>query len=287
MRTPRILMALLGLVFLSGVAMAAAGSPPHPDIVGGQDVPDPNPYTYQVSIGTANSTFCGGSIIAATWVLSAAHCFVDSDTGAVTDPATLVVRVGIRALSAATAADERTVAQLIVHPQYDRVSSANDIALLQLTAAVQADWIVPLADAANDATLTAPGTVSTATGWGTVEQYEPGTEPPGVAPSPDILRFVQMPIVANATCGITATQLCAGLEAGGVDTCQGDSGGPLVVIDGASSFVQVGVVSYGSGCAWPGNYGVYTRVSSYGDWISSSMGGASLQPAVYMPFTMR
>jgi secreted trypsin-like serine protease len=62
--------------------------------------------------------------------------------------------------------------------------------------------------------------------------------------------------------------LCA--SAPGKDTCQGDSGGPLVVAHGNGSFTQVGITSFGNGCArdYPG---VYTRVSAYGDWINENL----------------
>jgi secreted trypsin-like serine protease len=55
--------------------------------------------------------------------------------------------------------------------------------------------------------------------------------------------------------------LCAGFPGGGVDACQGDSGGPLVVVDATTgAFRQVGIVSWGEGCALPGKYGVYASV---------------------------
>lgn len=58
--------------------------------------------------------------------------------------------------------------------------------------------------------------------------------------------------------------ICAGEK--GKDSCQGDSGGPMV--DSAGK--QVGVVSWGIGCALAGYPGVYARVSTYADWISST-----------------
>jgi len=64
--------------------------------------------------------------------------------------------------------------------------------------------------------------------------------------------------------------LCAGEELGGVDSCQGDSGGPLVVWNGASSQWELaGIVSWGTGCAEPHKFGVYTRVSEFIDWINA------------------
>jgi secreted trypsin-like serine protease len=67
-------------------------------------------------------------------------------------------------------------------------------------------------------------------------------------------------------------QVCAGLEQGGKDSCQGDSGGPLVAYDKGGCPRQIGVVSWGEGCAEEKAYGIYTRISAYADWIQSHTG---------------
>jgi secreted trypsin-like serine protease len=97
------------------------------------------------------------------------------------------------------------------------------------------------------------------------------------------LVSAKLPMVATSACharyksafpdaAIGPGQLCAGTSAGGKDTCQGDSGGPLMAYDLADQKYQVGVVSWGAGCAEPGWYGIYTRVSAHADWLRSKVG---------------
>ena len=68
---------------------------------------------------------------------------------------------------------------------------------------------------------------------------------------------------------ITDNMICA--DAPGRGTCHGDSGGPLVVQGQNKSYSQIGVVSWGNGCAKPGYPGVYTRVTSLLPWIRQRM----------------
>ncbi|MGC1587095.1 MAG: trypsin-like serine protease, partial [Rhodomicrobium sp.] len=76
----------------------------------------------------------------------------------------------------------------------------------------------------------------------------------------------------NPGTAIGAGQICAGLEQGGKDSCHGDSGGPLMAYDAGACPRQIGVVSWGRGCAEKDAYGVYTRVSHYADWIQKYTG---------------
>jgi hypothetical protein len=77
--------------------------------------------------------------------------------------------------------------------------------------------------------------------------------------------------VVNASAGepelVDATSLCAGDPIHyGADSCNGDSGGPLAMdVDGRRT--QVGVVSWGAGCAQEGTVGVYTSVGFFESWI--------------------
>src|SRR5262249_30554444 len=105
----------------------------------------------------------------------------------------------------------------------------------------------------------------TVAGWGnTLAQPIPG----GLS-FPDRMREAEVPVIDQNGCAqeytvpgfvITAHMLCAGASGSGIDACQGDSGGPLFTQD-RGGFVEVGIVSFGEGCA-DGFPGVYTRISN-------------------------
>ena len=231
-------------------------------IVGGQ-VARPGEWPWQVHLSYRRNDgswagFCGGSVVAPRWVLTAAHCVVDK-AGRIR-PAS---RLGVRVDTQRRGRGGRVIRVAAVHPHSGYGAKLNDIALLKLArpARVKA---VELPDAARLAAIAPPGTVATVTGWGT-RRF-------GVRDVPDRLLEVEVPMVGERACRsaypgrIRHGMLCAGLPEGGKDSCQGDSGGPLVVRDG-KRWMQVGVVSWGAGCGDPGKYGVYADTGAFATWI--------------------
>jgi trypsin len=233
-------------------------------IVGGEDVA-PNSIPSQVSLqrgsGTAWSQSCGGSILGPSTILNAAHCIVG-----VTNFATYRIVAGEHSLSTSSGKEQnRAISKTAVHVDYISSTFENDIALIFLETPL--DLSTPdvqpmeLPEAGSEP---ASGDNLYVTGWGTTSS--------GGSIS-DTLKGVEVVYVDDATCNrdsypgqIKPSMICAG--SAGKDSCQGDSGGPLFASKGSN--VQVGIVSWGRGCALPGYPGVYTQVSSFNSWIAEN-----------------
>ncbi|WAL63117.1 serine protease [Amycolatopsis cynarae] len=243
---------------VTGSAQAApARSSATPFVVGGTTAAQGQfPWMVRLSMG------CGGALVASRVVLTAAHCV--SGTGTTT---TITATLGKVDLQGSGGQSIRST-YVYRSPQYAS-TGAQDWALIELASAPSAPTL-PFA-AQGDTSLNS-GTF-TIMGWGAT--YEGG-------PQSRYLRYATVPFVPDSTCQQSygsslhpAYELCAGYPQGGVDTCQGDSGGPMVKQTTAGTWVEVGIVSWGQGCAEPDYYGVYAEIQSFSDNVRSriSTGG--------------
>jgi len=229
-------------------------------IVGGDPVVDPAKYPWMASLNDNSQYpdlyaghFCGGTLIAPSWVVTAMHCvnsvYTDFD-----------VILGTNSLLAQPGTYERIpVKRIIPHPNYDLHTNNNDIALLQLA---HPSKQTPISGLAEPVKIVSFETMSTVIGWGRTEFN---------GEIPKQLQEVEVPLIDHDICqeaesGITENMICAGVWAGGKDSCQGDSGGPLILKQDGQN-VLAGIVSFGYKCAVRCKPGVYTRVSQYADWI--------------------
>jgi secreted trypsin-like serine protease len=309
------------LVLLSGAALAALwGSAPAPgvtvrgnrggtsshrahsartaqpraveSIVGGADASIAS-FPFQVALydpqagSPAAGFFCGGVILDAIHVATAAHCLLGGSSGRVSTPAEIEVLAGSTSLSPTDPGSVRDpVAAAAYDPRYNPFTSDYDVGVLTLARRLWTGPTPPRVDGSDtiaplpvDATTAAsygnpnetPSIVATISGWG---EANPA---PSSAPSyPLGLRSARVPLASDWLCRedyaaieqtITPRMICAGGATHRTDSCYGDSGGPILVDrdnppDPPADYVLVGLVDFGNGCAQPGYPGVYARIAN-------------------------
>ncbi|XP_033620256.1 transmembrane protease serine 4 isoform X4 [Fukomys damarensis] len=227
-----------------------------PRVVGGQEA-SVDSWPWQVSIQYNKQHICGGSILDPYWILTAAHCFRKH-----LDLYNWKVRAGFDKLDNFPSLP---VAKIFIAEQNSSYPKEKDIALVRLQLPLTfSDTVRPTCLPFFDEEL-ASATPLWVVGWGFTEQNG--------GKMSDTLLQASVQVIDHTRCNaedayqgeVTEKMLCAGVPGGGVDTCQGDSGGPLMYQ--SEQWQVVGIVSWGYGCGGPSTPGVYTKVTSYLNWI--------------------
>nr|ASL24503.1 serine protease cSP [Pacifastacus leniusculus] len=248
------------------------GSPSGSRVVGGDVIEYPGRWPWLAAVGfrQADGTFrsdCGGTLITRHHVLTAAHCFNEPGKR---DPED--IRLGEFSLTRSN--DGGTPQDFRISSKrdngYNRRTKENDIMLLIMDRDVQfTDKIAPACLPFNERNNNFEGTSLTVVGWGRTT-FDSRT-------LSDVPMEARVPVVNTRTCNtnyqaaqgdkpvVDQRHLCAGSAS--KDSCSGDSGGPLNYKGSSGKYYIVGIVSFGVGCARPEFPGVYTRVSSFIDWI--------------------
>lgn len=228
----------------------------------------------RVADSSLNVYECGGSLISANVVLTAAHCVFNKQKEQ------LLIRAGewdTQTRDELYPHQDRRVVEIITHNDFNKASLANDIALLVLAEPfVLAENVQPIC-------LPPPNhsfdlNQCFASGWGKNIFGKEGKYQV-------ILKKVELPVMSNDACqaSLRTTRLgkrfklhpsfmCAGGIAG-KDTCRGDGGSPLVCpIPGSPNFYyQAGIVAWGIGCGEHGVPGVYGNVVYFRSWIDKEL----------------
>ncbi|XP_053310254.1 transmembrane protease serine 3 [Spea bombifrons] len=236
---------------------------PSTRIVGGNASAE-GQWPWQASLIYQGIHLCGGSLITSQWIVTAAHCVYD-----LFFPESWSVQVGHVNHQRDPQNTPVLVEKIIYHSKYKSNSMTNDIALIKLANPFTFNGLIQPICLPNYGEDFPEGKMCWISGWGATEEGGDTSQ---------TMDYAGVPLISNRVCNtkyiyggvIKPSMVCAGFLEGGVDTCQGDSGGPLACED-RKVWKLMGTTSWGVGCALRYKPGVYTRITSFLDWIHIQM----------------
>ncbi|XP_045501068.1 serine protease snake-like isoform X1 [Colias croceus] len=262
--------------------------PNRPHFAVGGHITLPGEYPHMGAVGwkAAIGTWvfkCGSTLVSSKYLLTAAHCSrASSRDTSLADPVPKIVRLGDKNIVDVYANNrypfDVEIKRIVTHPNFVPPKKYFDIAIIEIKTEVYFSKLIQPACLWTRHDTRQLGYEATLTGWGVIETAGRTTSPELQAAHVDVIdseycNDLLHQYCNRLWCGLEPHQLCAGKLKGGVDACQGDSGGPLQVkiplpvTDQGSMHYVIGVTSFGIGCARANLPGVYTRVSSFIDWI--------------------
>nr|AYV99639.1 venom polypeptide [Dolopus genitalis] len=259
---------VLSLIFISSVFAKVHNLLPEGRIAGGYEAkPKSAPFIVSIQLKSNNGFihYCGGSIIDANWILTAAHCLYEKNTR------NMKIEAGRHNLKdQESTAQQRTIDSFVIHKLYTGGVAPYDIALIYTNQAFI--WT----DAVKPAMLPSADKIPSGNvaiyGWGSTSKMTG-------AQFPDVLQTAVVKVLAQQECkkllgngnaNLHDTNMCTASPPEGVGVCSSDSGGPLV----SGKDEVIGVVSWGEvPCGKPYSPSVYVRVSAFVNWISEKKSG--------------
>ncbi|XP_053605248.1 trypsin-4-like [Plodia interpunctella] len=221
-------------------------------VVGGAAV-SPGEFPWLAALKRDGKVICGATVVAKDHLITATHCVHGVEAGR------LSVLVGEYDVNNSRS-DGYEVSHVVQHPDFNRYTYDNDIAVLRLADPLPDKLYRPACLPDDEDTL--EGVDAVVSGWGSTIEKGPSSSIPMKA---DVQIWAQDDCT-GAGYGrrkVTPRMLCA--NAPERDACSGDSGGPLLLSQ--PHFTVVGIVSWGRGCARQGYPGVYARVDQFLPWL--------------------
>jgi len=247
-------------------ACASVATARLPNIVNGDDVDTPGKYPWQGSMQSGTWHFCGCSLIAKKWALTASHCVEGNSAGRIN------VVFGAHDVKTQKYGNPKTykVAQIIMHENYKQGGgfTPNDIALLKLTEEVQYnDYVQPIQLATSESDSSFDECV--VSGWGRMKVG-------GSFKNPNVLQEAATSIISIKKCkqywGSYVHESVVCIWNGRATSCQGDSGGPLACRNYGGDWSLVGATSWGPADCNTNYPAAYASVPYFLDWIKTNSG---------------